>query len=117
MKPPKKIPLYLWQQDMHTQIWCSVIVLLVNLAPWPSPLKARSHLRLATAARLTSDVRQATTDAYAAGDLRVASRKLSGCPVDSVFPATAWVHVLLLSYFRCPTATGVPLLPYKKRFV
>lgn len=58
-----------------------------------------------------------SADAYAAGDLRVASRKLSGCPVNSVFPATAWVHVLLLSHFCCPTATGVPLLPYKKRFV
>uniref|UniRef100_A0A090XB00 Putative secreted protein n=1 Tax=Ixodes ricinus TaxID=34613 RepID=A0A090XB00_IXORI len=72
------------------------------------PLKARSHLRLATAARLTSDVRRATTDPHTAGNLRVASRKLSGCPVDSIFPATPWFHVLLLSHFHCPTATGVP---------
>uniref|UniRef100_A0A147BE27 Secreted protein n=1 Tax=Ixodes ricinus TaxID=34613 RepID=A0A147BE27_IXORI len=65
---------------MHTQICRSAIVLLVYLAPWPSPLKARSHLRLATAARLTSDVRQATTDPHTAGNLRVASRKLSRSP-------------------------------------
>ncbi|EEC15246.1 hypothetical protein IscW_ISCW021814 [Ixodes scapularis] len=82
---PEKIPLYLrvnvWQQDVHAQICRSATVLLVYLAPWPSPLKVRSHLRLATAARLTSNVLQATTDAYVAGDLRVAFRNLSKSPL------------------------------------